>query len=74
MLNKKKGGNEMQLELAASTKAQDEFSKKFEQSELLLVSHTSLGTISASAWLIDSGATCHMIGARDLFESFIEFD
>jgi hypothetical protein len=39
------------------------FSKKFEQSELLLVSQTTLGTISTSAWLIDSGATCHMIGA-----------
>jgi hypothetical protein len=40
----------------------DEFAK-FEQLELLLVSRTSLGTISVSAWLIDSGATCHMTGA-----------
>jgi hypothetical protein len=41
----------------------DEFSKKFEQTEFLLVSQTSLGTISDGAWLIDSGAMCHMIGA-----------
>jgi hypothetical protein len=43
--NKKKGGNETQLEVAMSAKAQaDEFAKKFEQ-EFLLVSHLSLGTI-----------------------------
>jgi hypothetical protein len=54
----------MQPEVAASTKVQeDEFSKKFEHINFLLVSHTSLGTISTSAWLIDSGATCHMTGA-----------
>jgi hypothetical protein len=43
------------------TKTQvDVFFKKFEQIEFLLVSQTSLGTISADAWLIDSGAMCHM--------------
>jgi hypothetical protein len=64
--NKKKGGNETQPEVAAMTKAQaDEFSKKFAHIEFLLVSQTSLGTISTGAWLIDSGATCHMIGARE---------
>jgi hypothetical protein len=51
----------------------DEFSKKFEQ-EFLLVSHLSSGTISVGAWLLDSGATCHMTGARELFESFTELD
>jgi hypothetical protein len=62
--NKKKGGNETQLEVVASTKTQmDEFCKKFEQTKFLLVSQTSLGTISVGAWLIDSGATCHMTGA-----------
>jgi hypothetical protein len=71
----KKGGNETQLEVVASTKAQmDEFSKKFEQSELLLVSQTTLGTISVGAWLIDSGATCHMTGAREVFEKFTMSD
>jgi hypothetical protein len=75
MLNKKKGGNEMQPEVVASTKTQmDEFSKKFEQTKFLLVSQTSLGTISVGAWLIDSGATCHMTGAWELFESFTESD
>jgi hypothetical protein len=42
--------------------------------EFLLVSHLSSGTISAGAWLLDSGATCHMTGARELFESFTESD
>jgi len=73
--NKKKGGNETQPEVATSTKAQgDEFSKKFEQTEFLLVSQTSLGTISIGAWLIDSEATCHMTGARESFESFTELE
>ena len=50
------------------------FTKKFEQKKFRLVSQTSLGTISTSAWLIDSGATCHMTGAQELFESFTESD
>jgi hypothetical protein len=33
------------------------------------------GTVSGSGtWLVDSGATCHMTGARELFESFTESD
>jgi hypothetical protein len=31
-----------------------------------------LGTISADAWLIDCGASCHMTGAGEVFESFTE--
>jgi hypothetical protein len=72
--NKKKGANEMQPKVGALTKAQDEFGKKFEQSEFLFVSQTTLGTISANAWLIDSGATSHMTGARELFGSFTKSD
>jgi hypothetical protein len=42
--------------------------------EFLLVSALS-GTVSGSGtWLVDSGATCHMTGARELFESFTESD
>jgi hypothetical protein len=68
--NKKKGGNGMQPEVVASKKAQeDEFAKKFEQTEFLLVSETSFGTISVGAWLINNGATYHMTGARELFEN-----
>jgi hypothetical protein len=73
--NKKKGRKEAQPKVAASTKAQaDEFAKKFEQTKFLLVSQTSLNTISVGACVIDSGTTCHMTGARDLFKSFIESD
>jgi hypothetical protein len=44
------------------------------QREFLLVSALS-GTVSGSGtWLVDSGATCHMTGARELFESFTESD
>ena len=50
-----------------------EFARKFEQ-ELLLVSHLSSSTILIGAWLLDSVTTCYMIGARELFESFIESD
>jgi hypothetical protein len=71
---KKKGGNGMQVEVVALTKTQvDEFAKKFEE-EFLLVSQHSSGTMLVGAWLIDSGATCHMTGARELFESFTESD
>jgi hypothetical protein len=38
--------------------------------EFLLVSVLS-GTVFVSrTWLVDSGATCHITGARDLFERF----
>jgi hypothetical protein len=71
----KKGGNETQLDVVVLAKAQmDEFPKKFEQLELLLVSQITLGTISVDASLIDSGASCHLIGARELFESFTKSD
>jgi hypothetical protein len=44
------------------------------QREFLLVSALS-NTISGSGtWFVDSGATCHMTGARDLFKSFTESD
>jgi hypothetical protein len=60
----RRGGMKVQPEVVATTKTQvDEFCKKFEQTKFLLVSQTSLGIISVDAWLIDSGATCHMTGA-----------
>jgi hypothetical protein len=67
-MHMKKGGNEMQPDVATLEKVQmDEFAKTFEQTKFLLVSQTSLGTISDGAWLIDSGATCHMTGSQEVF-------
>jgi hypothetical protein len=44
------------------------------QREFLLVFALS-GTVSGSGtWLVDSGASCHMTGAWELFESFTETD
>jgi hypothetical protein len=61
----------MQPDVVASTRTQvDELTKKFEQTQLLIVSQTSMGTISIGAWLLDSRATCHMTRARELFKSF----
>jgi hypothetical protein len=57
----------------ASTTEEDEFAKRFED-EVCLVSQLSTGTLPASVWLIDSGATCHMTRARELFESFTTSD
>jgi len=74
-MHKKKGVNEMHLEEDASINTQlDGFCKKFEQIKFLLISHTSLGTISDSAWFIYSEATCHMKGVEDVFKSFTESD
>jgi hypothetical protein len=70
--NKKKDENETQPEVVASVKVQaDEFAKNFEK-KFLLVSHISSGPILVGAWLLDSGATCHMTRARELFKSFTE--
>lgn len=67
---KKKARNRTQAKVVASAKAQvDVFSKKFEE-EFLLISQHYLGTMQVGAWLIDSGATCHMTEACELFESF----
>jgi hypothetical protein len=44
------------------------------QREFLLVSALSGTIFGSGTWLVDSGATCHMTGARELFESFTESD
>jgi hypothetical protein len=55
----------------ASTTEVDEVADRF-QREILLVSALS-GTVSSSGtWLVDSGASCHMTGARELFDNFTE--
>jgi hypothetical protein len=37
----------------------------------ILLDFTLSGTICSSAtWLVDGGASCHMTGARELFDSF----
>jgi hypothetical protein len=60
----KKGENEMHSEVAALENYQlDEFCKKFEHTDFLLISHTYLGIISDSAWLIDNAAKCNMTRA-----------
>jgi hypothetical protein len=56
-----------------STIEVDEVADRF-QREFLLISALS-GTISSDgAWLVDSGASCHMTGARELFESITDTD
>jgi hypothetical protein len=44
------------------------------QREFLLVSALSGEVFGGGTWFVDSGATCHMTGARELFESFTESD
>jgi hypothetical protein len=44
------------------------------QREFLLVSALFGIVFGSGTWLVDSGATCHITGARELFESFIVFD
>jgi hypothetical protein len=44
------------------------------QREFLLVFALSGQVSSSRTWFVDSGATCHMTGARELFKSFIESD
>jgi hypothetical protein len=44
------------------------------QREFLLVSALSGAVSGSGTWFVDSGATCHMTGAWELFESFTESD
>ena len=44
------------------------------QREFLLVTALSGIVFGSGTWLVDSGATCHMTGALELFESFTESD
>jgi hypothetical protein len=44
------------------------------QREILLVSALSGVVFGSGTWFVDSGATCHMTGARELFKSFTESD
>jgi hypothetical protein len=55
----------------ASTTEVDEVADRF-QREILLVSSLS-GTVSSrERWLVDSGASFHMTGARELFDTLTE--
>jgi hypothetical protein len=69
--NKKKGKNKAQVAASADTQV-SEFATKFEK-EFSLVSCLS-GTIAKGAWFMDSGASRHMTGSRDLFTSISEED
>jgi hypothetical protein len=51
----------------------DEFVVKFEM-KLTLFSCFSTNTITMSAWYLDSGASCHMIEERDLFNNLMKKD
>jgi hypothetical protein len=74
-MHRKKGVNEMNSKVVVSINTQlDGFCKKFEHTKFLLISHTSLGTILDSAWLIYSGATCHMKGVQYVFKRFTKSD
>jgi hypothetical protein len=55
----------------ASTAEVDEVADRF-QREILLVSSLSGIVSSRERWLVDSGASCHMTGARELFDTLTE--
>jgi hypothetical protein len=57
----------------ASSAEVDEVADKLER-EFLLVSTLSSTVFDSGTWLVDSGATCHMTGAQELFESFTKSD
>jgi hypothetical protein len=57
----------------ASAAKVDEVSYRL-QRDFVLVSAISRTISGDGAWLVDSGAPCHMTGARELFKSFTDFD
>jgi hypothetical protein len=69
---RKKGkGKSQQVATSAETQVK-EFVERFEK-DFLLVSCLS-GTVSNSAWFVDSGASRHMTGTHELFTSLSEKD
>jgi hypothetical protein len=64
------GGEEEEGNKASTTKV-DDIADRF-QREILLVSDLS-GTVSSrETWLVDNGASFHMTGARELFDTLTE--
>jgi hypothetical protein len=71
-LDKKKGkGKQQQKQVATSAKTQmNELIAKFEK-DFSMVSCLSTNTVPRNVWYVDSGASCHMTYARQLFSSLI---
>jgi hypothetical protein len=65
---------EKQVEMVAPTISEEEELAKRFQDDFLLVSHLSESTIHEGAWFLDSGATRHMTGTREVFESLTKWD
>jgi hypothetical protein len=45
-----------------------------EEEDFAMISHFSQGTINEDGWYVDSGATKHMTGSQEVFETLAEWD
>ena len=69
-----KGGQVSTKRQVATSARVDHLAKKIERE---LSWYTCLGSIvyeNIETWLVDSGSSCHMMGLRTMFFSFIEID
>lgn len=59
--------------VTTSTKI-DDLSKRLESEDFAFISHFFEGAIDEAAWYVDSGASKHMTGSQDMFETLAEWD
>lgn len=52
----------------------DGLTRRLEKEDFALISHFSQGTIDEVAWYVDNGASKHMTGSQEVFETLDEWD
>lgn len=77
-LKKKQGNGEKKkgkvvAGVAIYTKV-DDLSRRLESEDFALIFHFLEGAIDEATWYVESGASKHMTGSEDAFETLVEWD
>lgn len=68
---KKKG---KQVAGVATSAKIDDLTRRLEEEDFAMISHFSQGTIDEDGWYVGSGATKHITGSQEVFETLVEWD
>lgn len=75
---KKKGDDEKKKgkqDAGVTTSAEiDDLTRRLEEEDFAMISHFSQDTVDGDGWYVDNGATKHMIGSQEVFETLVEWD
>lgn len=68
---KKKG---KKVVVVATSVEIDDLSRRLEEEDFAMISHISQGTVNEDGWYVNNGATKHITGSQEVFETLDEWD